>query len=125
MTDIFTTRSEILGPISSDWTLEELLDWIAADDALLSDPLLRRPLRAVEEALTGTRWTVELDASLHGTRAVREPAIVSLVRSIALRTNRRPALRARTVAEVLTGHPSAPSRESGPSGAIRAADLAT
>ncbi len=77
------------------------MEWIAEDDARLSAIALRHPLRAVEEALTGTRWTVELDRELTGTRLVREPAIVSLVRSIALHASRHPAVRARTLAEIV------------------------
>ncbi|WP_460796231.1 hypothetical protein [Microbacterium sp. GXF0217] len=85
----------------NDWTIEELLEWFGADDARLSDPTVRAPLRAIEESLTGSRWTRELDASLSGVRLTREPAIISLVRSISLHVSRHPALRAQTVADVL------------------------
>ena len=97
------TDSPFIGPIARDWTIESLLEWFAADDARLSDATLRAPLRAVEEAMTGTRWTSGLDASLSGTRLTREPAIVSLVRSIALHVSQHPARRAYTVEEILHG----------------------
>ena len=96
-------NSPIAGPISQDWTIEGLLDWFGADDARLSDPTVRPALRAIEEALTGSRWTIELDATLEGSRMTREPAIVSLVRSIAVQVSRHPALRAHTVGEILDG----------------------
>ncbi|MGW8482942.1 hypothetical protein ACWGJP_07365 [Microbacterium sp. NPDC055903] len=101
MTATLTTNATVLDPFPTDWTVEDLLHWIAADDARLSDPALRGPLRAVEEALTGTRWTTELDADLKGARLTREPSIVSLVRSIALHTRRCPAARAMSLAEAL------------------------
>lgn len=94
-----TTRMLFPGPISPDWTIERLLDWFAEDDDRLSDAALRRPLLAVEEALTGSRWTLVSDAAISG---IREPAIISLLRSIALYTGRQPALRVRTIAEILT-----------------------
>ena len=91
-----------LAPLSHDWTIEQLLDWIAEDDARLSDATLRGPLQRIDEALTGSRWTLELDASLEGSRLVRHPAIISLVRSIALNASRHPALRAHTVGDILS-----------------------
>ena len=101
MSSTFETDSPFTGPIASDWTIEALLEWFGDDDGRLSDARLRAPLRVLEETLTGTRWTVDLDPSLTGTRITREPAIISLVRSIALHASRHPAVRARTVAEVL------------------------
>ena len=95
------TDSPFAGPFAHDWTIEALLEWFAADDARLSDVTLRAPLRDVEEAMTGTRWTLDLEASSTGARLTRGPAIVSLVRSIALHVSRHPALRAHTVADVL------------------------
>ncbi|WP_429457783.1 hypothetical protein [Microbacterium sp. ZKA21] len=95
------TDSPFKEPIASDWTIEALLEWFAADDTRLSDSTVRAPLRAIEESLTGSRWTLDLDASLSGARLTREPAVISLVRSIALHVSRHPALRARTVSEVL------------------------
>ncbi|WP_406248591.1 hypothetical protein ACI7YT_01750 [Microbacterium sp. M] len=95
------TDSPFTEPFAHNWTIEALLEWFADDDTRLSDVTLRAPLRDLEEAMTGTRWTLDLDASLTGARLTREPAIVSLVRSIALHVSRHPALRAHTVAEVL------------------------
>ncbi|HWV50190.1 MAG TPA: hypothetical protein VN035_12115 [Microbacterium sp.] len=103
MSQLLQTIPPFTGPIARDWTIEALLEWFAADDDRLSDPALRAPLRAIEEALTGTRWALDPDASLTGSRLTREPAVVTLVRSIALHVSRHPALRARTVAEVLCG----------------------
>lgn len=110
MDDQVQTDSPLAGPIVPDWTIETLLEWFAADDDHLSDATLRAPLQNLEEALTGTRWTLDVDASLSGSRLTREPAIVSLVRSIALHVSRHPALRAHTVAAVL--HDRIPVAES-------------
>ena len=102
-------------PIANDWTIEALLEWFAADDARLSDPAVRAPLRAIEETLTGSRWTLDLDASLAGARLTREPAIISLVRSVSLHVSRHPALRALTVADILRdGATTGPARDSIP-----------
>lgn len=98
-----TTDSPFTGPISHDWTIEGLLDWFAEDDDRLSDASLHEPLLALEEALTGSRWAVVPDASLPGIRTSRSPAIVSLVRSIALHSRAHPATRASTLAEVIRG----------------------
>lgn len=101
-------------PISPDWTIESLLDWLAADDGRLNDAALRRPLRTLEVALTGTCWALGSDDASPG---VREPAVVSLVRSIALRTRRHPALRARTIADVLSEGDQTAAAAGRPSGA--------
>ncbi|HIY65008.1 MAG TPA: hypothetical protein H9830_01865 [Candidatus Agrococcus pullicola] len=77
-----------------------MLLWFAEDDDRLSDATLRRPLLALEEALTGTRWAL---APGPGDPAAQGPAVVSLLRSIALLTGRNPALRAHTIADVLAG----------------------
>lgn len=103
MSQLLQTIPPFTGPIARDWTIEALLEWFAADDDRLSDPALRAPLRAIEESLTGTRWTRDPGASPFGARPTREPAIVALVRSVALHVSRHPALRARTVAEALCG----------------------
>ena len=86
-----------------DWTIEELLDWFAEDDDRLSDDSLQKPLLLLDEALTGRRWT----AGLPGMHDSRSPAIVSLVRSIALHSRAHPAMRARTLDEVASGAESA------------------
>jgi len=94
--------SPFIGPISDDWTIEELLDWFAEDDHRLSDDSLRTPLLMVEEALTGQPWAPTADASFRGIRASRSPGIVSLVRSIAMHSRAHPAIRAYTLAEVVS-----------------------
>lgn len=98
-----TTDSPFTGPISNDWTIEKLLDWFAEDDDRLSDVDLRKPLLVLEEALTGRQWAVGPDPSIPGIRESRSPAIVSLVRSIALHSRAHPAMRAHTLAEAITG----------------------
>ncbi|MDP3952862.1 hypothetical protein [Microbacterium sp.] len=103
MSHPITIDSPFTGPISSDWTIERLLDWFAEDDDRLSDAALRTPLLALEEALTGHHWVVSPDASIPGSRESRSPAIVSLVRSIALHSRAHPAIRAYTLAEVASG----------------------
>lgn len=103
MSHSITTVSPFTGPISSDWTIEELLDWLAEDDDRLSDAGLRKPLLVLEEALTGRHWATVPKAAITGIRDSRSPAIVSLVRSIALHSRAHPALRARTLADVTSG----------------------
>lgn len=98
-----TTDSPFTGPISHDWTIEGLLDWFAEDDDRLSDATLRNQLLVVEEALTSRHWVVVSAASLSGNPESRSPAIVSLVRSIALHSRAHPATRASTLAEVIRG----------------------
>lgn len=80
-----------------------MLDWFAEDDDRLGDAALRQPLLVLEEALTGRHWAVEPGAAITGIRESRSPAIVSLVRSIALHSRAHPAMRARTLTEVATG----------------------
>lgn len=103
MSHSITTDSPFTGPILSDWTIEELLEWFAEDDDRLGDAALREPLLVLEEALTGHHWAVEPGATITGIRESRSPAIVSLVRSIALYSRAHPAMRARTLAEVASG----------------------
>jgi len=100
MNHSLTTDSPFTGPISHDWTIEELLDWFAEDDDRLSDAGLRRPLLALEESLTGRHRAVRPDATIPESGS---PAIVSLVRSIALYSRAHPATRARTLADVAFG----------------------
>jgi len=113
MSHSITTESPFTGPISSDWTIERLLDWFAEDDDRLSDAALRTPLLALEEALTGRAWALAADASSPGVRESRSPAIVSLVRSIAMHSRAHPAMRACTLAEIATGEIATGSSLSG------------
>lgn len=69
MTALTTTQTVNLGPISSDWTIGELLQWLE-DDARTHDRALREPLARVEAAVTGAPWQAA-------------PSTVALVRSLA------------------------------------------
>lgn len=69
MTLLMTTPSIDLGPISPDWTIAELLDWLA-DDTRVHDESLRAPLTVIEAALTGRPWA-------------GQPSTVALIRSLA------------------------------------------
>lgn len=100
MADQLTRKSVFPAPISQDWTIERLLDWFGEDDARLGDSSLGRPLRALEESLTGSRWTHELSASYSEVCFTREPTTIILVRSVAAHIGAHPALRARTIGEV-------------------------
>ncbi|MFB7249824.1 hypothetical protein [Microbacterium sp. NPDC056234] len=108
MSDRTPTDSPFTEPFAEDWTIEAILEWFAVEDTRLSDASLRAPLRTIEESLTGSRWTVDPDASPASSVAARQPAVVSLVRSIALHVSRHPALRAHTVADVLHSRVPAP-----------------
>lgn len=89
------------------------MDWFAEDDDRLSDAALRTPLLALEEALTGRAWALTADGSPLGIRESRSPAIVSLVRSIAMHSRAHPAMRACTLAEIATGEIATGSSLSG------------
>lgn len=88
-------------PISPNWTIECLLNWFAEDDDRLSDVSLRPLLVDLAESLSGSEPTAAPRAT-----SVSAPAIISLVRAIALHSGAHPAVRAQTLAA--TG----PARES-------------
>lgn len=68
--DLFSaTESSVLGPIRSDWTITELVEWLG-DDTRQHDPALRHPLALIEAAVTGEPWS-------------GEPSTIALVRSLA------------------------------------------
>lgn len=69
MTTVSTTSSCDLGPISPDWTIFELLDWLT-DDTRQHDESLRGPLAVIEASLTGRPWA-------------GDPSTVALIRSLA------------------------------------------
>ncbi|PRA78976.1 hypothetical protein [Microbacterium sp. MYb66] len=64
-----TTHAQILGPISPDWTITELIAWLS-EDSRQHDPALQQPLALIEAALTGEQWP-------------RPPSTVALIRSLA------------------------------------------
>jgi hypothetical protein len=65
-----TTLAEDLGPIQIDWTIAELVTWLA-EDSRQHDPALQHPLAVIEAAVTGVPWT-------------RTPSTVALIRSLTL-----------------------------------------
>ena len=92
------TRSEcpdsvFVSPLDADWTIVQLLEWIGADDARCHDVRLFGILDAVDRALRP-------DTS----RA--SGAVVSLVRSLAMRVAAEPDAGRRTLGEVV-GAPGA------------------
>ena len=66
----FATLAADLGPIDPNWTIAELVEWLA-DDSRQHDPALQHPLALIEGALTGEEW-------------VRPPSTVALIRSLTL-----------------------------------------
>lgn len=76
-----------LGPISPDWTISELLDWLS-DDARQHDETLRDPLQAIDAAMTGVVWR-------------RSPSTVALIRSIAATLRRHPASAGLRIAQLV------------------------
>lgn len=76
------TVSATLGPVAPDWTIHELIAWIAEDDARSHDETLRPVLSAVLAHLTP-------DASL----ALTPRSPVALVRALASHLRATPALR--------------------------------
>lgn len=83
-----TTLTPDLGPIPADWTIDRLLAHLA-DDRALDDPALVGPLR-------------RLDAAITGSDGGRSLAAIVLVRSLVVAVAATPALRARTLHDVLT-----------------------
>lgn len=62
------TDLAVLAPISPDWTIAELVEWLA-DDSRQHDASLQHPLALIDRAVTGETWS--------GT-----PSTVALVRSL-------------------------------------------
>lgn len=75
----FPTLDEVLAPIVADWTIRDLLEWLA-DDSRAHDADLHSPLMMIDAALTGSAWQ-------------QEPSTVALVRSIASAVHSSPRLR--------------------------------
>lgn len=84
-----TTSSGDLGPIRGDWTIGELLVWLA-DDIRTHDPSLRDHLALIEAAVTGTPWPTASSAVA--------PSTVAVIRSLAL------AARAENLSPVRIAH---------------------
>jgi hypothetical protein len=76
------TVSPTLGPVAPDWTIHELIAWIAEDDARSHDETLRPALSAVLADLAP-------DAS----PALTPRSPVALVRAVASQLRATPALR--------------------------------
>lgn len=83
------TVSATLGPVAPDWTIHELIAWIAEDDTRSLDETLRPLLAAVLAALAP-----DAPPAL----APRSP--VALVRAVTSQLRATPALRERTLADV-------------------------
>lgn len=88
MSTPLTTASSDLAPISPDWTIAELVDWLA-DDSRQHDPGLQHPLSLIERALTAEPWS-------------GVPSTVALIRSISAAAHTRGSV---TVAELLLPSP--------------------
>ncbi|MDI9892867.1 hypothetical protein [Microbacterium sp. IEGM 1404] len=84
-------------PVSFDWTLAELLDWIAIADARCHDERLLGALDAIDRALAPTT-------------APTPPAVV-LVRALASRVAADPSLGRRRLGDVI-GQPAPALAES-------------
>ncbi|WP_311257898.1 hypothetical protein [Microbacterium sp. WCS2018Hpa-9] len=69
MTQPIAIQRQDLEPISPEWTIRELVEWLS-EDSRQHDPALRRSLMLIETALTGATWT-------------GEPSTVALIRSLA------------------------------------------
>ena len=89
MTSLSPTIAALHEPITSDWTIRQLLDWLADDDRP-HDPALRDRLALIESAATGSGWT-------------REPSTIALIRSLAGAARATPALLATTIRELGRG----------------------
>lgn len=88
MSVAITTETPNLGPISPNWTITQLLDWLA-EDRRQHDESLRAPLVAIDAAMTGTEWR-------------RAPSTVAVTRSIAATIRATPHLLAATIGELLS-----------------------
>lgn len=62
------TEPSVLGPIDPDWTIIELVEWLA-DDCRQHDAAMQHPLALIERALTRASWR-------------RPPSTVALIRSL-------------------------------------------
>ncbi|MFJ2369059.1 hypothetical protein [Microbacterium sp. NPDC087665] len=83
----FATERTTYGPISPDWTINELIEWLA-DDARQHEAALQHPLALIEAAATGSVWR-------------SAPSTVALIRSLVEAARTSPALGATTVRELV------------------------
>jgi hypothetical protein len=90
------TVSPTVGPVGPDWTIQDLVAWIADDDARSHDEALRPLLSAI---------LADLAPDLSPALTPRSP--VALVRSIASRVRAAPALREVALRDVTGGAISA------------------
>jgi hypothetical protein len=104
MTTPITMEPQDLEPISPEWTIRELVEWLS-EDSRQHDPALRRPLMLIETALTGATWK-------------GEPSTVALIRSLAAAVHTQGALRVRDVI-------STPAMAARPVEQVRLRELAT
>lgn len=90
MTRRESAESFVPSPLTLDWTITQLLDWIGAEDARCHDERLTELLDAVLAAL-----------SPGSPRAAGSPSrTVSLVREVAVRVSEEPAAGRRRLAEL-------------------------
>ena len=83
------TASATIGPVAADWTIHDLVAWIADDDA-----------RSHDEALRPLLMTVLADLAPDASPALTPRSPVALVRLIASRLRAAPALREVALREV-------------------------
>ena len=92
------TASATIGPVAADWTIHDLVAWIADDDA-----------RSHDEALRPLLMSVLADLAPDASPALTPRSPVALVRLIASRLRAAPALREVALREValrgVTGGP--------------------
>jgi hypothetical protein len=86
------TVSATVGPVAPDWTIHELVAWIAADDT-----------RSHDEALRPLLTTVLADVAPDASPALTPRSTVALVRGITSRLRAAPALREIALRDVAGG----------------------
>ncbi|MDF2991211.1 MAG: hypothetical protein K0S37_1725 [Microbacterium sp.] len=87
MTRSESLESDFFSPLTADWTIAGLLEWIGADDARCHDERLFGILDAIDQALHP------------GSSRVRV-GVVTLVRSVAMRVSAERSTGERTLGEV-------------------------
>ncbi|MGN6218966.1 MAG: hypothetical protein ACTHNQ_05640 [Microbacterium sp.] len=89
-----TSVPQTVSPVAPDWTIRELMAWIAADDTRCHDETLRPVLTAVAE-------------SARPGSLLRPTSTVALVRAVAARLRAEPATGERRVGDVAPGRTAA------------------
>jgi hypothetical protein len=108
------TTSLQFGPVAPDWTIAEFVEWIAADDARCHDDSLLSVLTAIDRALERDavqRTPAPRTAPLTAPLAASSP--VPLVRALAVRLRREPALRQTRVRDLISPPAPAPAAPAG------------